>query len=140
MIPVLCAVMAARDPNSSVATSEVDHNKLYEKELHVSQQRSPTGVKDSQHHHHAINFRSIEYSNVDHVSPPLPNSTVTTPISRDYERLGCFKDKGEDRVLGNKMTNDTHQTPDVRTPAEALYPAYSAATRRSTKHGRSMDS
>ena len=40
--------------------------------------------------------------------------------SRDYERLGCFKDSKDDRILGHQMVDPEQQSANVREPANNL--------------------
>jgi len=51
-------------------------------------------------------------------SCPAYRTSLST-CSREYKHLGCFKDNQNDRILGNKMANETHTTADVRKPNNA---------------------
>jgi len=44
--------------------------------------------------------------------PPPPRTS--TACSPKYKRLGCFGDKGDDRILGERMYNEEQQSTDVR--------------------------
>ncbi len=48
--------------------------------------------------------------------PPPPTRTPPT-FSREYKHLGCFKDKGDDRILGTRMYDSENQSTDVRSNA-----------------------
>lgn len=63
--------------------------------------------------HVSLIFRRLPPS--DRILPPLPPPSHQPTFSRTYKHLGCFKDKGDDRILGKRIYDSDNQSTDVRT-------------------------